>query len=350
MGDERTTDDSGSGGPKGLIRRVDGFAQRHAVVAFPFAVVKKFGEDKGGYLAALIAYYGFFSIFPLLLVLVTVLGYVLAGDPNLRQDIVDSTFAQFPVIGNDSVDALEGNLFALIFGSVTALWAGMGAMQAMEHSMNTVWGVPMRERPNFLRSRLRAITMLGVFGGGVIGVTIIGASATATATFGPVGKVLTAALAVVLAFGMFLLAFKVLTHCDLPWRAHAPGAVIGGVLFVALQVLSGVYVNHVIKGAEDTYGVFATVIGLLSWMYLQAQIALLSAEVNVVRHSKLWPRSLPGGTMSDADRRTLQEHAKIEERVDDETVTATFDGTRVGATDETNATARRAEDPQPERV
>ena len=288
--------------------------------------MKKFIEDKAGYLAALIAYYGFFSLFPLLLVFVTVLGYVLAGDAGLRQDIVDSTLAQFPVIGDDSVNALEGNLFALVFGSLTALWAGMRAMQAMEHAMNTVWGVPIRQRPNFVGSRLRALVMLGVFGGGVVGVTILGAWSTATAGLGLWATLLTALLALVLAVGIFLLAFKVLTHCDLPWRAHLAGAVVGGVLFVVLQVASGYYVNHVIKGAEDTYGVFATVIGLLSWMYLQAQIAVFAAELNVVKHSDLWPRSLPGGTLTDADRRSLQEHAAVEERVDEETVRATFDG------------------------
>jgi YihY family inner membrane protein len=313
-------------GIKGTVRRLDAFTQRHRTIAFPYAVVKKFSEDKAGYLAALIAYYGFFSLFPLLLVFVTVLGYVLAGDPGLRRDIVDSTLAQFPVIGDDSVNALEGNLFALIFGSLTALWAGMGALQAMEHAMNTVWGVPIKQRPNFLRSRLRALTMLGVFGGGIVGVTILGAWSTASAGLGLWATLLTALVALVLGIGMFLLAFKVLTHCDLPWRAHFPGAVVGGVLFVALQVVSGYYVNHVIKGAEDTYGVFATVIGLLSWMYLQAQIAVFAAEVNVVKHSDLWPRSIPGGALTDADRRSLQEHAEVEERVAEETVHATFDG------------------------
>jgi membrane protein len=319
---QMTDDGAPQGGITSKIRRVDSFAQRHAWFSFPFAVVKKFGEDKAGYLAALVAYYGFFSLFPLLLVFVTVLGYVLAGNPDLRDDVVNSTLGQFPIIGTDSVSALEGNLFALIFGSVTALWAGMGALQAMEHGMNTIWGVPIKARPNFLYSRLRALGMLGVFGGGVIGITVLGASASATSSFGAIGKVLTSLLALGLAVGMFLLAFKVLTHCDLPWRAHLLGAVVGGVLFVILQVLSGFYVNHVVKGAQETYGVFATVIGLLSWMYLQAQIAMYAAEVNVVHHNDLWPRSLPGGTLTQADRRSLEEHAAVEERVDDEDVHA----------------------------
>jgi YihY family inner membrane protein len=321
----RRDGDGQPGRIKGAVLHADEFSRRHSVIAFPYGVVKKFGEDKGGYLAALIAYYGFFSLFPLLLVLVTVLGYVLAGNAGLRDDIVDSTLAQFPVIGADSINALQGNLFALIFGSVTALWAGLGALQAMEHAMNTVWGVPIKRRPNFLFSRLRAVAMLGVFGGGILGLTVLGASTTITASLGVVASVLTAVVAALLAMGMYLLAFKVLTNCDLPWRAHVPGAVLGGVLFVALQLLSGVYVNHVIKGAEDTYGVFAAVIGLLSWMYLQGQFAVYAAEVNVVWHNHLWPRSLPGAPLTDADRESLDRHAQIEERIDEEDVDATFD-------------------------
>jgi YihY family inner membrane protein len=312
---------------KRALRRIDAYGQRHAWFAFPYGAIKKFGEDKGGYLSALIAYYGFFSLFPLLLVFVTVLGYLLSGDPDLQRRIVNSTFTQFPVIGteiSENVGTLDGNLFALIFGSLAALWAGLGALRAMEHAMNTVWGVPIKRRPNFLMSRLRALVMLGVFGGGILGIIVLGAAGTATASFGLAAKVLSALLACGLAIAIFLLAFRVLTHCDLPWRAHLPGAVVGGVLFVALQVVGGFYVNHVVKGARDTYGAFAVVIGLLSWMYLQAQIAVLAAEVNVVRHNHLWPRSMPGGTLTEADRRTLEQDAEMEERVDGEDVETDF--------------------------
>jgi membrane protein len=293
---------------RGLLQRIDAVSQRHAWFSFPFGVTKKFGEDKGGYLAALIAYYGFFSLFPLLLVFVTVLGYVLSGDPDLQRRIVDSTLAQFPVIGQDisqNVGELDGNLFALLFGSIAALWAGLGALQAMEHAMNTVWGVPVRKRPNFVASRLRALVMLGVFGIAVLGTTALGASSTVAAGIGPVAKALTSLAALGLAVAILWLAFKVLTHCELPWRAHLPGAVAGGVCFVLLQLVGGYYVNHVVKGAQDTYGFFAVVIGLLSWMYLQAQVAVLAAEINVVRHRRLWPRSLPGGTPTPVDRLLL---------------------------------------------
>jgi membrane protein len=285
------------------VRRVDAFAQRNDWIAFPYAVAKKFGDDKAGYLAALVAYYGFFSIFPLMLVFVTVLGYVLDDNPELQEKLIDSAFGQLPLVDPDSIQALEGNPFALIVGTLTALWAGLGAMKAMVYAMNTVWGVAPKDRPNFVLARLRALGMLGVFGLGIVGVTVLGALPIITADFPLVARLSSPVAGSALAVGLFLLSFKVLTHCDVPWRAHLPGAVLGGALFVLLQLVSGVYIDRVIKGAQNTYGVFAIVIGLLSWMYVQAQIAVFSAEVNVVRHRRLWPRRLPGGEPTEIDRR-----------------------------------------------
>jgi uncharacterized BrkB/YihY/UPF0761 family membrane protein len=128
-----------------------------------------------------------------------------------------------------------------------------------------------------------------------------------------------ALLSAVLTTGLFLLAFKILTNRDLPWRAHLPGSVVGGVLFTALQLLGGYYVSHTVKGASQTYGLFAVVIGLLSWIFLQAQVAVLAAEVNVVRWEHLWPRSL-SGNLTEADRRALAQHAEVEERIEHEDV------------------------------
>jgi membrane protein len=277
------------------VTNVDETQRRRPWLAFPYAVVKKFGEDKGGYLASLIAYYGFFSLFPLLLVLVTVLGYVLAGNPDLQGDIVDSTLTQFPILGPDireNVGEIDGNLFALLIGIAATLWAGLGAIQAMEHAMDTVWCVPAKQRPNFVVAKLRALVMLPIIGGGFLGVALLGGTGTAGSNLGMLVAFIGAALGAALATGMFLVGFRVMTNRDLPWQAHLPGAILAGVLFIALQLVGGLYVEHVVKGASQTYGVFAVVIGLLSWMALQAQFAVVAAEVNVVRHEHLWPRAL----------------------------------------------------------
>ena len=149
------------------VRRVDGFQQRHALLAFPFAVMKKFGDDGAGNLGALIAYYGFFSLFPLLMAAVTVLGMFTAHNPSLRTTVVNSALRNFPIIGSQvsrNVHALNGGGLTLAIAILLTLWSGLGVIKAFETAMNTVWNVPYGERPNFMWSTLRAVAMLAVLG------------------------------------------------------------------------------------------------------------------------------------------------------------------------------------------
>ena len=312
---------------KGFVKRIDQLQRRHTALSLPIAVGKKFGEDRAGKLASLVAYYGFFSLFPLLLVLVTVLGYVLAGHPGLQDDLLDSALTQFPVIGDQiKVQSLQGDVAALVIGSIGALWAGLGALQSMEDAMNEVWDVPIKDRPNFLMSRLRAALMLAVLGTGIGGVVALSALGTYSRKIGVAGNIVSLALALALSAGVFLMAFKVLPNRRLPWRTLLPGALAAAVGFVALQLIGGFYVSRVVKGASESYGVFAVVIGLLSWMHLLAQVVLFCAEINVVRDQQLWPRSLAGDDLTEADERALCRYAKVEERRPDEDITMTVGG------------------------
>jgi membrane protein len=308
---------------KGVIRSVDEFQRRRKPLAIGYGVVKKFGDDQAGNLAALISYYGFFSLFPLLLVLVSVLGFVLSGHPHLQHQILNSTLAQFPVIGDQlqkNTGHLPGSGTAIVIGLVGLVWAGLGAMQASENAMNEVWDVPRKDRPNFFKSKLRAIGMLAVLGVGIIAVTIIGSAGTFSSRIGIAGTIVGIVLSLIVTTGLFMLSFKVLTNRDLAWRTLFPGAVVGAVGWVVLQVIGGWYIGHQVKGASQTYGTFAVVIGLLTWLYLLGQIIVLAAEVNVVLAEDLWPRSLSGEDLTDADRRALARYAKVEERVPPEKI------------------------------
>jgi membrane protein len=306
----------------------DHYQQRHAWLGFPLAVRQKYADDQGGYLAATISYYGFFSVFPLLLVFTTLLGFILRAHHHLYQSIVDSTLAQFPVIGHDlRVNALHGSALALALGLSGSLWAGMGAFLAAQNAMNQLWGVPHTRRPDFIRARARALLLLLVIGGGVLATTVLAGLAGIGAGYGIGWKIGSIALSTALNLGLFWVAFRVLTAKDVSWKELRGGAIAAAILYEILQTLGGYYVGHVITGAGNTYGTFALVIGLLSWIYLAAHITLLAAEANVVATRRLWPRSFSlvlEQPATDADRRALTQLGEVEERRQDQDIDVKF--------------------------
>jgi YihY family inner membrane protein len=316
-----------------FLRRVDRQHQQRAWIAFPYAVMKKFGDDQAGNLAALIAYYGFLSLFPLMLVLITLLAMLLRNNPGLQGSIRTSALANFPVIGDEiskNVHSLRGSGLALGIGLALALWAGLSVMKVSQNAMNAVWNVPYRHRPNFLRSLLRAMLLLLVLG-------VITVASAATGNIGAGSNswllgIVGIAASVVLNLVLFLLAFRILTTEDVTWGDVFPGALIAALAWTTLQAVGGYIVSHQLQGASDTYGTFAVVIGLLAWIYLGAQITLFAAEVNVVRKRRLWPRAIVQPPLTNADERALKSYAEQEERRPEEDVvvrieeTATFPG------------------------
>lgn len=292
-----------------LLDVLDRFQRRHRVPAFVFGVFKKFGEDRAGALAATIAYYSLFSLFPLLLALVTVLGFVLSGREELQQRIVDSALAQYPVLGDqieENIGALDGDLVTLAIGLGGALWAGLGALQALQDAMNSVWDVPIEHWPNFVGKRLRALTMLVLLGTGILGSTVVsGFGVVPAGSFGGPQWVVASLVSVSLNTVIFLVAFQLLTNRELQWRNLLPGALAAGVGWAVLQAVGSWFIADRLQGSTVVYGTFAAVIALLSWMYLQARILLFAAEINVVRTWHLWPRSLTGKDLTEQDERAL---------------------------------------------
>jgi membrane protein len=309
--------------PLAPLRALDRIQRRRRGLAFPLAVLKKLSDDHGANLAALIAYYGFFALFPLLLVLVTGLGYVLRSHPDLYDRIVKSALGQFPVIGEDiKVHALEGRAVALAVGVLGAVWAGLGITLAGQRAMDQVWDVPKRARSDWFMSRVRGLVILVVLG--TLNVAITTAVGLLVGGLGGVelrvaGFVLFALLDVLL----FWAVFRLLTSEEIPTRDLLAGIVLAAVGWALLQTLGGIYVNHVVRRASPTYGFFAIVIGLLSWLYLGAQMLLLAAETNVVRVRRLWPRSLFDPATA-ADMKALRAVARVEERREGERVEVTF--------------------------
>lgn len=310
-----------------VVRRVDRFQQRHAVIAFPFAVLQKFGNDQAGGKAVTIAYYGLFSLFPLLLLLSTLLGFVLGNDPSLRQRILASALSNFPVIGpqlRSSTHPLTGSLVALGVGIGGTLYGAQGVGQAALNAMNTIWNVPYKRWPNFWLRRLRGFAVLALAGAATITTTILTGFGSTVLPGGAVTRAWSVAAAVLVDFAVFSLAFIVLTAEPLHWRDVVLGAGLATGFWAGLQSLGGWYVRRELAHATPTYGFFAIVIGLLSWLYLGAELTLLAAEIDVVRRYRLWPRSLTQPPLTEGDKRTFLRLALMEERRPEVEVTAGF--------------------------
>jgi membrane protein len=307
------------------VRALDRLQRRRRVLGFPLGVIKKFSDDHAGNLAALMAWYGFFALFPLALVLVTVLGWVLRDNQGLYHDILSSGVGRFPLIGPDlQKNALGGSAVALAIGIAGAIWAGVGITLAGQRAMDRVWDVPHRLRRNFLTARLRGLLILFVLG--LLNVAV-SAAVGMLAAGGLGGIELTIAgfvVSIVLNVGLFWAVFRLFTSNAVPTRQLWPGIVIAAVGWVVLQTVGGIYVDHVVSRARETYGFFAIVIGLLTWLYLGAQMLLYAAEANVVRARRLWPRSL-FEPVTAADVRALRAAARVEERRPGERIEVTFD-------------------------
>lgn len=319
------------------VQAVDAYQRRHRWLGFPLAVIYKFGDDQGSYLTALITYYGFLSLFPLLLLLVTILGFVLQHDPHLQREIVGSTLAQLPIVGSQlgrNVHALRGSGAGIAAGIVGTLYGCLGAAGALQNAFNRVWAVPRNRRPNPILTRVRGLLLLLVLGTGVLATTVISGLATSSSEFGAtIGTVLAVAaipLGTVANVALFMLTFRVLTASEVGTRDLRTGAVVAGVGWQALQLLGTYLVAHLLRGSPTAYGVFGLVLGLMAWIYLLALVVVVAAEINVVAHRKLWPRALLTPFTDDvqltgADERAYASYAHSERHKGFENIDVDFD-------------------------
>jgi YihY family inner membrane protein len=319
----------GDGAAQRLLRRADELQRRKRSIAFPVAVLKKFGDDRASRLAALIAYYGFLSLFPLLLVFTTVVGFVLQDHPDLRQRLLDSALGQFPVVGTRiAVRELTGSPVALIVGLVAALWSGTAVVNAAQEAMDDVWDVPRAQRPNLVVRVLRALMLFAVFGASIVASAFLAGIGTG------IGLKVASMLALLLiSMALFAFAFRVLTVARVTWREVVPGAVVAALAWSVLLLVGSWLVDTQIRHAKQIYGFFAIVIGLLFWIYLAAQVFLLAAEVNVVRARRLWPRSLIDPPLVEKDRQVLAGQVEEERARPEETVEVRFEDRTAGERD-----------------
>lgn len=313
-------------GIKALLARLDRWQQKHKIAAVIWAVQKKYGDDQGGYLAALIAYYGFVSIFPLMLAGFSIAAFVLAGHVNVIHSLYKH-LADYPILG-PSVQSLEtkklsGSVLAVVIGLLGLVYGATGLAKTLQHATDEAWNVPGVKRDNYFQSFGISFEWFAVFAIGIIVSTSL-TSLSSVFNLGPAGAVLAALPALLVNIGLYLVSFKIFSHHDLSWRSLLPGAVVGGVVWTVLTGLGVQLLTHDVAHAKALYGTFGTTIGFIGFIYLIARLSLYGVELNVVLDRHLWPRSLPTSPQSVADRQQLVDLARREERAKDETVRVEF--------------------------
>lgn len=316
-----------------FVSRLDRLQRRHPAVGMPIGVVYKYIDDSGGYLAALLTYYAFVSLFPLLLIFTTVLGIVLVGHADLQHRIEASALSQFPVIGKDlgQPHQIGGGATGLVVGIVGALYGGLGVAQAAQYAMNTAWTVPRNERPDPFVGRARGLLLLTTVALAVLGTTALSVLGTSGAgSLGVVLRVCAVVLSVIVNTTVFLFVFRLAPARRLSYREVAPGAVVAGVSWQLLQTFGVEYVGQV-KHASATNGVFAVVLGLLAFLYLTSVITMFCVELNVVRVDRLYPRSLltpftDNVRLTAGDERAYSSQAEAQRAKGFEEIEVTFDG------------------------
>lgn len=314
-----------------MIERLDKLQRRHPVLGFGIAVIFKYADDQGGYLAVLMTYYAFLALFPLLLLLTTGVGIVLDDNPEWQAKVLDSALGQFPVIGPQlgEPQELSGGTAGIVIGILGALYGASGVGQAAQNAMNTVWQVPRNDRPNPIFSRFRSLLLLTVLAMTLVGTAVLSTFAGLPGPLGALEGVTIGLLAVVINSAVFTIAYRLSTSNDVSYRDVLPGAVAMAIVWQLLQTFGTVYVTQVVKNASTTNSVFAVVLGLLAFFYLTSIAVVFTAEINVVRVHHLYPRALltpftDAVDLTHGDRKTYTRQAKAQRAKGFEHVDVTF--------------------------
>ncbi len=308
-----------------VMGAVDGWQRRIHWVGVPYAVMKKFGDDNANLLVVALAWYGFTAIFPLLLVVVTLFGFI--GAQSIGTGII-RTLHEFPVVGSSfnpaSHSALHGSTLGLVIGLIGLLYGAQGVTQTAQQAMATVWNIPQNQRTGFLPRLGRSLAGLFTIGGAFVINAFVTGYATGGTTSYAIRIPVLAGLLVINA-GLYFASFTLLTAKTIGPRGLLPGAIAGAVAFTALITVGTGLITHQLKNSSATYGAFGTVIGIVAFLLVLAKLSLYAAEMNPVLARRLYPRALPlGGEPTDADQQVLASLVHAEQRRDDQAIGVGF--------------------------
>ncbi len=308
-----------------LVAWVDAFQRDHPLFGFPHAVVKKYSDDDGGRQAALITYYGFLSLFPLLLVGVSVLSRVLVDHPALRERLIEEIVPpDLRSTVEHAVSSMPSSGVPFAIGLLGAMFAGTGVAFSAFETLNHVLGVPRRARFGFVIRYVRVLSMLVVaMVGGLASAVLTIGSATLSDVDG-VQQLAAAAGTAMVVFIVLILSVKLLVARPVAFRACWSAAAAGAVIIAAVLAVGTRALALLINKAGPVYGSFATVVGAFGLLYLVSEALLFCAEAAIVRRRKLWPRALDVAHLTPADRIVITGLAVEQERLSNERIAVRY--------------------------
>lgn len=278
-----------------FTQKLDHLQQSHHFVAFPLAVIKRYGDDKAGRQAALVTYYAFLSVFPLLIIFITVLGILATSNPGLEAAISKNVFQLFPDLGNElrsNVHTLRSSGLSLLLQTLVLLYGARGLASILQETFNNLWHVAHEHRPGFWGDNLRSVGMMLSVGLGIILGTTISVGLGSVLHIGFLGSALITLLNLGVTFGLLLAVFRLGTSQRISMGKLVIGAVIATIGMVVVQRLGGYIMSHQLHKLRGAYGSFAVALGLLFWIYLQAQVLLYAIVITIVRTEHDWPKKL----------------------------------------------------------
>jgi uncharacterized BrkB/YihY/UPF0761 family membrane protein len=324
---------------KRLQASIDRWQRTNRVAGPAYAVVKKFGDDRTNQYVVALGWYGFVAIYPLLLVVITVFGFI--GAASLGHRLV-STLHQFPVVGSQFNPAhgsasLHGSVVGLVIGLVGMVYGAQGVTQTVQQAMAQVWNIPETDMPSFLPRLARSLVGLVTIGGAFVVNSVVATYVTSSGV-SYLTRVPALIGMLVVNVVLYLAAFRALTPSLVRTRSLVPGTIVASLGFTLLITVGSGLIQHQLRNSSATYGQFGIVIGLVGFLFLLAKISLYGAELNPVLSRHLWPRGMVSADPTTADDQVLRAITHQTQRRDDERIGVGFGE---GASDEAATDAHR---------
>lgn len=309
-----------------LASRLDALQQNRRWLAFPLAVWRKHSQDDGGRHAALMTYYGFLSLIPLLLLAVVIVSRVLATNADLRNEVINNIVPeQFRASVDSAVQSLPQGGFALLVGVLGLIGSSLGVVATAHDTLNHVVGIPYRLRNSGPSRLIRQLATVAALLAAMGAVSSLGVWLGRSADHGPLSQIAQVVGLIGILFLLLWVACALLLPHPPRLRSIWPMTLIGSVVVAALIGFAALLLPMLTARSGAVYGAFAAIVGLLAFISLVAQALVWAAEIAVVKHLRLWPRSLDPERTTAADRVALGLLAREQERVDEQRVTSRVD-------------------------